>query len=348
MTWRNTAARTADRALDDAVPTLIQVAMCSSNLTRTIEMYTDVLGFADGRGEAVSGARLAQIQELGSDVSTWVWWLVGRLHFQQLELFQHSVPAQRPQPPDWRPSDLGWTRWGVVVSRFDAVLAGLRRFGVEPITEPATHCGVRRVCFRDPFVGCVVELLEDGDTVPGSPREAYFRNDPYPLYATLSVAELEPVVRFFGDVVGLVEVDPHTLHTSDMDSLWGLDGPVERNTAVLRAGQGFVEIVRYTQPAPRPKPPDHRLSDQGMMNVAVGYRDRSRLNELVARLEHHGYSTTAPLAPSGSPAGGYLRIPGGASLELLSVPPEFDSMVGLTPRADGALMKRLHPASTHE
>jgi len=81
-----------------------------------------VLGFSSAGGRPRWGAHAARLQELptGDDTYVMLWWLVGRQRFGgQIELFHHTSPAQRPRRPDWQPSDLGWSRFGVVVPDFD-------------------------------------------------------------------------------------------------------------------------------------------------------------------------------------------------------------------------------------
>ena len=316
--------------------------MCTANLPRTVELYTQVFGFADGRGEVLSGHRIAEIQELGDSASAIVWWLVGRTDFLQLELFQHSVPAQAPQPEDWSPADHGWVRWGLAVHDFDACLDRLGRFGVPLLTEPTDFGeGIRRVCFRDPHVGCIVEIIEDGSGAPGGERPSHHPVDPAIVYATVSVPDLEVARVFFARTLGMPEVDASSLHTVAMESLWGL-GDAQRDALVVRAGDSFVEIVQYVRPIGRAKPDGYRLSDQGLMNVAVGYRQRADLPPLVETLSAAGSPPTSPLLDNQLPAGAYVHAPDGTSVEVLAVPPEFDSATGFAPRAD-SLLKLLHP-----
>jgi hypothetical protein len=107
-------------------PGLVQIALCSADLTRTVRRYIEVFGFADAGAEALWGERVGQIQGLDADVTGMLWWLVGRERPMQLELFYHSQPKQHPLPDDWSPADLGWVRWGFSVVDFDDCLERLR------------------------------------------------------------------------------------------------------------------------------------------------------------------------------------------------------------------------------
>jgi catechol 2,3-dioxygenase-like lactoylglutathione lyase family enzyme len=251
----------------------------------------------------------------------------------QVELFQHFLPPQRPQPSDWRPSDHGWVRWGIAVPDFDEVLARLGRFGIETIT-PATDFGegIRRVCVRDPDVGAIIEIMEDGPAMPGGARPRQFDLGPGVVYAAVSVPDLGEAGKFWTGVLGLEPVPADALHTEEMEALWGLKG-ADRQALVVKAGDCFIEIVEYRNPEGRPRRPDARSSDQGMMNVALGYRDRPPLDRLVARLEAIGSLPATPLGP-GELAASYFFAPDGTPLEILAMPAAEEHNFGFAPRPD--------------
>jgi catechol 2,3-dioxygenase-like lactoylglutathione lyase family enzyme len=311
-------------------PQLCQIAMCTADLPRTIRLYTEGLGFADGGGRLLWGERVAKIQALPSgDAATFaLWWLVGRQDFVQLELFAHTTPAQKPLPADWRPSDLGWVRFGVAVPDFDAALGRLRALGVETLTEPVAHEGLRRVCFREPGAGVVVELLEEGAAVPGGIRPRHFDLVPAVVYAAVSIADLDRARRFFVQTLGFVEEPGTVLHLPEHEALWGLDG-AKRESFVARGGDVYLEVVRYDDPPGRPKDDGYLLSDQGFMNVGVGHREQELLDGMYAAHLAAGYTANHD-APRGA-GGTYVNDDQGTSVELLVAPRELDEPFGFAP-----------------
>jgi catechol 2,3-dioxygenase-like lactoylglutathione lyase family enzyme len=310
-------------------PQVVQLALCSTDIVATVQRYTTALGFADAGGRAFWGERISELQELDEpDPRCLVWWMVGRQDMVQIELFHHTRPAQRPQPADRRPCDLGWARFGIAVPDFDQATEAVALTGVSFLTEPMTQDGLRRVCFRDPEIGVIVELMEEGPALPGGIRPRYFDLVPAVVYATLSVADLGPARRFFADTVGLIEEPQTVLHTPELERLWGLEG-ARRDGFVVRGGDVYLEVVRYDDPQGAPAT-GRRLSDQGMMNVAVGWRERHYLEDLYARLSATGYPIAAELPPP--PAGAtYLRDDQGNSLEIMAIPREFDPVYGFVP-----------------
>lgn len=309
---------------------VVQLAFCTQNMPRTVQLYTEVFGFADAGGRVFSGPWLAGVQGVGADAATHLWWLVGRQDLVQLELFTHTEPAQRPLPADWRPSDHGWVRFGLTVPDFDAALTRLARRGVPTLTDPIVSDGLRRVCFRDPHVGIVAEVLEEGASVPGGVRPRFYDLVPAVVYASLSVPDLAPARRLFLDVIGLAEVSPDTLHEPEHEALWGLPG-ARAERFVVRGGDIFVEVSRYDDPPGRPQPEGRLLSDQGFMNVAVGSRDRGEVDALLERMREAGYTINHELPP-GKAGGTYVTADQDVSIEVLAMAREFDAGFGFTPQ----------------
>ena len=311
------------------LPKLAQIAMCSADVPQSVRLYTEVFGFADAGSRVLWGERIAQIQELGDDCAFSIQWLVGRQDLVQLEFFHHTVPPQRRRIGERGPGDLGWVRWGLAVPDFDDALGRLRAFGVEPLAAPQAVDGLRRVAFLDPHVGCVVEILEEGSATPGGIRPRHYDLAPALVYATLSVADLDAARRFYLDGLGLAEVPATVLHPPQLDALWGLGG-ARRDGFVARAGDGYVEVVRYLDPPPRPLPEDYRLSDQGFMNVAIGWRDGGELAAVYDRLAAAGFRANSP-APRVA-GGTYVNDGLGTTVELLVAPRELDPGFGFSPQ----------------
>ena len=307
---------------------LCQIALCTSDLPRSIRLLTEGLGFAEAGTRVLWGERIAQIQELGDDTAFTIAWLVGRQDMVQLELFHHTVPPQRRRLGERGPADLGWTRFGVALPDFDAALERLAGLGVEPIAAPRTVDGLRRVAFVEPYVGCVVELLEEGSATPGGIRPRIYDLVPAVVYVALSVSDLDAARRFYVDAFGLEEEPGTVLHTPADEAVWGLDG-VRRDGFVARGGDVYLEVLRYDEPVPRPLPDDRLLSDQGFMNIAVGTRDGAELGAAYERAVAGGFRANSP-APR-TAGGTYVNDGLGNTAELLVAPREFDAGFGFAP-----------------
>ena len=310
---------------------LVQVALCTSDMPRSIRTFVEVLGFASAGGRPRWGAHAARLQELptGDDTYVMLWWLVGRQEFGgQIELFHHTSPPQRPIRADRRPSDLGWSRFGIVVPDFDATVRRLDAAGFSTLTPPVEVGGRRRVCFREPGAQAVVEIMEEDPALP-VPWAGSFAPRSALAYVAVSVSDLDSARRYFGKVFGITEIEPDALHRPEHEALWGLDG-ARRSCAVFLAGDVLLEVVQYETPAPRPPAADALLSDQGIMNVAMGYRDRSEVVDTVAAAESAGATTTTGVPDAHGSM--YLRIADRLSIELFLVPAGLDASYGLEPQ----------------
>ena len=107
------------------------------------------------------------------------------------------------------------------------------------------------------------------------------------------------------------------------------DGARTRGTA-LAAGGVLVELVEYLDPRGRARPADHRICDQGILNIAFGEREQAQITSP---------STSAPSPRGAQPNCRPVRLPGGGrglrqrpaddfSVELLWMSPRQDRFWG--------------------
>lgn len=304
----------------------IQIGLNTTDLGATVRFYAEVFGFANAGGQVGWGETM-KVQGLDTDGQTVVWWLFGRHPRIQFEIFHHTGPDVRPKPADWSPADHGWVRWGVAVSDFDAVLAKLEARGIAPIAEPAQREGVRRAAIRDPWAGIIIEVREEG---PGLAVEwPYERNsaDPQVIYVTASVSDIAAARAYYTRILGFETLPLDMLHAPEDEALWGLAG-AEREGFLVNAGHGYLEIVEYASPRGRPRPADHRLSDQGIMNVGLSTRDPQAVEAVLDKLDAEGkgprWLTTGP-----GILGCYINDPD-REIELLACPAEVEQTFGFT------------------
>jgi catechol 2,3-dioxygenase-like lactoylglutathione lyase family enzyme len=316
-------------------PHLCQIAFSVTDLEATHAFYRDRLGFLPAGGtESFRGPLASEVQGL-PDAASVCWWMVDGREFMQLEMFQFESPPVRPLPPDWRACDIGYTRVGLHVRELDAVLERLDAAGVRPLAGVEGEPGARRTCVRDPEGG-LLELMED-DPRPGDapPR---LRGD-VPVVArsvTASVPDLAKAHRFWVDALGLGEARDVTLHGPDHEALWGLAG-ARRESLLLWAGDFLVELVQYADPRGRPWPKGYRISDQGILNVALGFRDRAEFREVYQRVVDRGYTPNREPLELGDGGVVYCNDDQGFSVELMCTAPEMDAAVGFVPRETGTL-----------
>jgi catechol 2,3-dioxygenase-like lactoylglutathione lyase family enzyme len=303
---------------------LMQVALNTCDLAGSLAFYSEVFGFANGGGQ-VGWGEVMRLQGLDRSDRFLLWWMIGRQQSVQFEMFHHSQPAQRPQPRDWSPVDHGWNRIGIGVPDFDGTLAALARWDVTPITAPVRMGPGRRIAIRDPFAGIIIEIIEETDELAPGLRRRHFDLDPFIVYAAVSVADIDQARHFFGNIVGLPLSDNNDLHAPEDESLWGL-ASVSRKSVVVDAGDIKIEVVEYCSPRGRPKADDHRISDQGMMNIALRSTERGRVQDVIDQAIADGSPPTAVISGNGMLVT-YIQDRD-RELELIGAPPEADPAIG--------------------
>lgn len=303
---------------------ITQVAVCCADVPRLVRRYVQGFGFRDAGGRVMYGERVASIQGLGADTTFLLWWLVGKQDHVQLEIFCHSDPAPQPLMPDWSPNDHGWVRMGISTSTFDAALEASRRFGVR-FAPVQTIDGVRRTWFRDPDVGVIVDVADSGPlsrSIDGLAAPAI-------EYVTLSVADLSTAEEFYLGCLGLERVDVDVTPAS-FEAAWGLPGAEKRSFVARGTHEILVEFVEYITPRGRPRPSNARVCDQGIMNIGLGFDDRTSIEAAVNAVENAGVSLNTPLRPHPL-AATYIEDPQGYSVEMLRIPFGFEGPYGLEP-----------------
>ncbi len=308
---------------------LSQVAMSVCDLRKTHQWYIDVFAFEPGGGtESFKGWGAEKVQGLPGASST-CWWLLDKQDFFQLELFEFKRPKAKPAPPDRSRADIGYAGIGIHVDDFDATLQRAAAFGSPPLSDAAGEPGRRRVCVRDPE-GLFVEIMED-DPRQGRGRLRPRQGVPSVLRSiTVSVPKLERSRTFFIDGLGCEEAPGLCLHGSEHEKLWGLEG-ARSKSLLLWAGDILVELVEYLEPSGRPRPGDYKISDQGLLNIAFGFRKRSELNRVLRSARAAGARPNFPVMELGNWGVVYVNDPQGFSVELLYVRPYWDRRMGFAP-----------------
>ena len=309
---------------------LCQVGFSCLNAGQLRDWYHDCFGMVYSGGiMAFPPMSTHSIQGITPNPVEKVSWLVDQQDYFQLEFFQFYRPKSRPRPIDRRFCDIGYSMVGIHARDFDKVMALVTANSDRPLPAPVGAVGDRRVCFQDPE-GNWIEVMERDPlsqiegTDPGIIR-------PELLTATrfmrLSVPSLDITREAFIDAMGLCEVEGYQLHTKEHEALWGLEG-AETKTALLRGRNFLVEVVEYQSHDPKPWPVGYQISDQGFMNIALGFRETSEFDRGFEQALANG------MTPNGKPVDiGIFRVmyvndPQGFSVEMLNARKGLWSMSG--------------------
>jgi len=246
-------------------------------------------------------------------------WLLDQQEYFQLEFFRFLSPRTRLRPADWRPCDIGYNMVGIAVSDFDQVLRNVGAFsGIEP--PPARGAaGDRRVVVADPE-GNLVEILERDPVARIEGMNGNIVRPEVPAVVRTMravVPNLDAAREDFVDALGLQVVEDFQLHGAEDEALWGLAG-AEADSLVLRTDNFLLELVQYRSPESRPWPEGYRLSDQGFMNVALGYRSNRDYDACFDRAIRKGMRPNGKVADIGVFRVMYVNDRHGFSVEMLN------------------------------
>ncbi|WP_313314165.1 hypothetical protein [Stutzerimonas nitrititolerans] len=270
------------------------------------------------------------IQGLPPEARGLMWWLVGGHKRTQLELFHLNNPVQRPQPRDWRCCDLGWSRFGIAMRDLDVARATLAQWQIPISAELTDSDGTRRLAFRDPFIGCFVELIEGYALVADASAPRHPDIDPTIVYATHSVSDLQAARSYYADTLEQEISEVNQLHGPQHEVLWGLDG-ARSESFLVRGGSFVVEVVQYLDPLGRPVPEEYCVADQGLLNVALASYERDAAERVLHRIESAGYRSAQRIT-MGSACGAYVLEPE-LMVEVCAIPEELEPAFGFTPVA---------------
>lgn len=308
----------------------IQVAFSTLDRERTVAWYTDGLGYLRaGSLQSTPDLPLAELMGL-PECECRIEWLVDSQEFFQLEVFSFTRPEPRPRPDDWSPADVGYTTVTFHVDDLDGTLERLRGLGTSPLGEPLGPAGERRVCVKDPD-GVVVELME-ADFRRGDGRLRAGPRIPVAARAVrASVPDLERSLRFFAGTLGMERSD-RDLHGPEHEALWGLDGAAA-DAATLWSGDFAVELVQYRDPVGRGWPEGYLISDQGLVNIALGSHDPGSYEAAIAAVDRAGYAKNRELVHES--AVNYVTDDQGFGAELLWLTSAGERAFGFVPLEAG-------------
>lgn len=297
-------------------------------MSATRSWYIECFGYLPAAGGFDSETYPEPLERQGvQGASLEVLWLLDQQEFFQLELFQYRAPRARSLPAEWRPCDVGYTTIGLHVADFDATLRRLAERGSPPLTPPLGAAGARRVCVRDPD-GVLLEIMESDRRVLGAGPRLRAAMPVATRFVRASVLDVSRSLAYFVDTLGMRRHEP-TLHEPEHEHLWRLEGARPR-IELLSAGDFWVELAEYEDPRPAPWPDDYRISDLGIVNFALGTRDKGVYFATKQDVESGGYHVN-PGNDVGFGAFVYTMDDQGFSVELMYVDESADALTGFVP-----------------
>jgi catechol 2,3-dioxygenase-like lactoylglutathione lyase family enzyme len=302
-----------------------RIGMTVSNLERSVEFYTGVLGFEKEREFEVDGdaaEHLAGVFGARCRVARL------RLGADELELTEYLAPRGKAMPAGSRSNDRWFQHVALVVTDMDRAYALLRAHGVRhassgPQTLPAWNAnagGIAAFYFEDPD-GHVLEFIHfpagKGDPKWQGAHEGLVLGIDH---TAIVVADTDRSIAFYGDALGMVVAGASENYGPEQERLNNVFGARLRITSLRSAAGPGVELLEYLAPADgRDYPIDARACDLVHWQTTLSVSD---VDGAAARVRHAGGRWVSPGSVAGvervvdAPRAALVRDPDGHAVLL--------------------------------
>jgi catechol 2,3-dioxygenase-like lactoylglutathione lyase family enzyme len=268
------------------------VGMTVSDMDRSVDFYSNVLGFKKISDVEVFGEEYEHLQGIFGLRMRVVRMQLGD---ETIELTEYLTPMGRPFPVDTRSNDLWFQHIAIVVSDMDKAFERLRSNKVRyastaPQTIPAwnkTAGGIGAFYFRDPD-GHFLEIIYFPDGKGNSKwqdnRDKLFLGIDH---TAIVVDNTEESLKFYRDELGMKVAGESVNYGTEQEHLNNVFGAVLRITS-LKSGEGpGIEFLEYLAPGDgRAAPEDGKANDILHWQTTLITDDSSGLAE---RLTEDGY-----------------------------------------------------------
>ncbi len=323
--WHEPAAGTAPAAASPTIEPashaaagVLRIGNTVSDLDRSVEFYTRVLGFEKLSEQELSGDLFEKLTGVFAARARVARLRLGR---EEVELTQFLAPEGRPVPPDSRSNDRWFQHIAIVVSDMDRAYTHLRSHKVRhassgPQTLPASipnAAGISAFYFKDPD-GHALEVIHfppgKGDPRWQNPGERLFLGIDH---TAIVVADTDASLGFYREALGLTVAGESENFGVEQEHLNSVFGARLRITG-LRAPTGpGVEFLEYLSPSDgRPTPTDTRANDLWHWQTTIAMPDPAAALDAARRA---GGTLVSPAVVGGAVL---LRDPDGHAVVLQS------------------------------
>ncbi len=283
------SGQTSDKAVAKAVDT---IGMTVSDMDRSIEFYTDVLGFEKVSDVEVWGPEYEHLQGIFG-----VRMRVVRLKLgdQFIDLTEYLTPKGRSIPIDSRSNDRWFQHIAIVVNDMDKAYQHLRKYKVQhastaPQTIPAWNeaaAGIKAFYFKDPDdhnLEIICFPPGKGDPKWQVPTDRLFLGIDH---TAIVVGDTDRSLKFYRDLMGIEangKIENYGTEQEHLNNVFGAHLEITGLRAPIGPG---IEFLDYISPRDgRPIPVDERANDIMHWETTVTVDD---IDEAVKRIRAGDY-----------------------------------------------------------
>lgn len=314
------AAQTSTASAETVAPvrSVVRIGMTVSDIDRSIDFYSSVLGFTKFSENESAGEVVEQVTGVfGARVRT----ARLRLWAEEIELTQYLAPEGRPIPVDARSNDRWFQHIAIAVSDMDKAYAHLRAHKVRhastgPQTLPQylpNAAGISAFYFKDPD-GHVLEVIHFPPG-KGDPRWATLASSNAIFlgidHTAIAVENTETSLRFYRDTLGLRVAGGSENFGTEQEHLNNVSGVRVRITTLKAASGPGVELLEYLTPVTgRPYPADSHANDLWHWQTTM---DAGSLKQANQRLDRANAARVSAgiVSGEGQPSSLMVRDPDG-------------------------------------
>lgn len=291
---------------------ICQVAIVSKQAKLLRSWYCDMFGFLPASQTIFTGPLATRVQGVPKDLNFCYWAVDGKRQFQ-LEFFNFISPKVNPKSDSWQPYDHGYNIIGIHSWDFEQTLARLQTSQTCQLSAIKGEQGQRWLMVTDPD-GNYVEVTEAD---PLAEQDKVYPEIPATVrYVRMSVADINQAQLLWQSSFGLTENSSVQLPKYHDEILFPKQAPSYQQC--LLQGQGILlELRQYEQPMAKPRLANHNVTDQGIMNIAIGADSVSQWND------YYNGALQQQCQPNGKPLDAaifkvmYVNEPNKENIEIL-------------------------------
>lgn len=298
---------------------ICQIALSVEDLVRSREFYEQLLGMKYANTTDAFRGKTAEAVQGVPGVSSEVVWMIDDRDFMQVELFKFLTPKTRPVARTRSPWDIGYSRVAFEVNDVASFHSECSQKDIGGLSPLVAIGDASYFTMQDP-TGILLEIGPAKDPLPD-----WLKGRPCGI--ALTVPDLTVALQSFHNTLGFGKLSDAP---PDKGVLWG-EADAEKTMVLLDGGTLWVELSQYATPASNPWPEGYRITDLGIVNVAVGFRDVAKVKDTYRRTVDAGFAPNC--APKCSPFGGctYVNDPQGFSVEIMAITRMLDGAFGFRP-----------------